>query len=323
MREIGLRVAGMFFAVTAMAAPNLAPAILTFPELKALEVKVAAHPEDRESAALLGQNYAVAITGVTELSPYNTPTKFGALGEAAAYSRTAVAQSHSGAVLGPTGRALVIYTRRLPGLDSNEAQDLALSCIERAIEIEPAKPSWRQQHIALIIMREQFPRWRPLDSAAALALVEPDLAEMKGNYRSAVLGGIALQAYRAGNLNRAAALAQELLATAKSPKDWGYGNAIFKGNEVLGLIALKHRDLAGAKTYLKLSAEMDGSPVLKSFGPNMALAAGLLDAGEKEAVAAFLEQCKTFWKMDNGKLREWQVLVQGGVKPNFGANLNY
>lgn len=319
MRAIGLRVAGLFLTVAAAAALPLVPKILTLAELKLLEAKVAAHPDDRESAALLGQNYAIAIVGVTELGPYNTATKFAPPGDSAAYSRNALAQTHSGAILGPAGMALSMYSTGR--MEKGDARDLALGCIEHAIEMEPAEPRWREQHIALTISREQFPIWRHLESPAALVLVEEDLAAMRGPSRAAVLDGVALLSYRAGNLNRAAALAQELLFTATNPKDWNYGNANSKGNEVLGLVALKHGDLTGAKNYLKLSAEMNGSPQLKSFGPNMALAAALAEAGEKEAVVAFLEQCKTFWKMDNGRLREWQVLVQGGVKPNFGGNM--
>ena len=69
MRRIGLRVAGLFLAVSAIAGMPLVPVILSFPELKTLEAKVAP-------------------------------------AEATAYSRKALAQTHAGTILGPAGIAL-------------------------------------------------------------------------------------------------------------------------------------------------------------------------------------------------------------------------
>lgn len=281
---------------------------------------MAAHPEDRDSAALLGQNYAIEILGITELSKYGSVAKSGPPSDMAAYSRSALAQTRGGALLGPAGVALWNYGVTLRNI--SDSRDLAEGCIERAIGMEPNEPRWRGQHIQMTLMREKFSRWRHIDSAEAFRLIQEDLSALKSSDRTQVLGDIGLLAVRAGNLPQAETLAQELLSTATGEK-YNSGNAIYKGNEILGLISLKRGDIGGAKRYLKLSGETVGSPNLSSFGPNMLLAAALAEAGEKQAVISFFDQCRTFWRMEDGKLAQWSASVQNGIKPNFGANLAY
>jgi hypothetical protein len=55
----------------------------------------------------------------------------------------------------------------------------------------------------------------------------------------------------------------------------------------------------------------------------MLLARDLLGAGEKDAVLAYFEQCRKFWKLGGEKLDRWSQEVKAGVTPNFGANLLY
>jgi hypothetical protein len=74
---------------------------------------------------------------------------------------------------------------------------------------------------------------------------------------------------------------------------------------------------------LRASGATTGSPTLDSFGPNMLLARDLLEAGEDEAVLAYFEQCRVFWKMGGDKLDRWSQDVKDGLLPDFGANLAY
>jgi len=69
-------------------------------------------------------------------------------------------------------------------------------------------------------------------------------------------------------------------------------------------VALKRGNVVDAKRYLLESGKTKGSPVLSSFGPDFILARALLDAGERETVAEFLAECKSFWTMgtQNGHL---------------------
>ena len=93
---------------------------------------------------------------------------------------------------------------------------------------------------------------------------------------------------------------------------------------ILGLVALHNGDTQASAHYLLASGASPGSPQLNSFGPNMALAKGLLDAGAgRDQVVEFFDLCAKFWKIDQGKLKEWSVLVKGGLTPNFGGSLNY
>ncbi len=58
-------------------------------------------------------------------------------------------------------------------------------------------------------------------------------------------------AYQKGNYDRAASLVKENLELAAIYRcNWNYGNAIHNSNRILGFIALKNNDVAGAANYL-------------------------------------------------------------------------
>ena len=117
----------------------------------------------------------------------------------------------------------------------------------------------------------------------------------------------------------------ELLADAvKNQRDWNYGNAIFHGNMINGLVALKRDNNIGlADGDLLASGRTPGSPQLDSFGPSMKLAKELLAAGERSTVLEFFELCRAFWKSDGGRLDSWSKAVREGAAPDFGPNLSY
>ncbi|MFZ0657844.1 MAG: hypothetical protein WAM05_03955 [Candidatus Binataceae bacterium] len=141
------------------------------------------------------------------------------------------------------------------------------------------------------------------------------------------LGEIGVAAIAAGEYDKAERYAQELLSDAPDfHKDWNYGNAIFDGNMVLGLVALKRDDdVAQADSDLLGSAATPGSPQLGSFGPNMLLAQALLERGEESTVLAFLAACRSFWKMAQGqdKLDAWSDTIEQRETPNFAPNLRW
>jgi hypothetical protein len=62
---------------------------------------------------------------------------------------------------------------------------------------------------------------------------------------------------------------------------------------------------------------------MNSFGPNVSLAKDLLEKGERDAVIQYLELCRKFWKLDNGRLDQWIKEIKAGKVPQFGANLVY
>lgn len=117
---------------------------------------------------------------------------------------------------------------------------------------------------------------------------------------------------------------KELLTIAATLEHRSAGDEIHHGHMLLGRVALRRRDIAGAKAHLMASAEIDGSPTLSSFGPNMALAKELLEAGESKVVLAYFDRLRRFWKAGcHGSLDSWGADVRGGRVPDFGANLRY
>lgn len=96
---------------------------------------------------------------------------------------------------------------------------------------------------------------------------------------------------------------------------------IHKANIILGRIALVEDDVALAKYHLLEAGKVSGSPTLSSFGPNMSLAAELLERGEQEVVLEYFELCSNFWSRP--KLADWAAMVKGGRMPDFGGNLRY
>ena len=101
----------------------------------------------------------------------------------------------------------------------------------------------------------------------------------------------------------------------------GVWNQLHRGNIILGRVALVEDDVERAKYHLLEAGKISGSPTLGSFGPNMRLAADLLQRGEKDVVLAYFELCSSFWR--NDKLKDWVALVEADRTPDFGANLVY
>ena len=130
-------------------------------------------------------------------------------------------------------------------------------------------------------------------------------------------------AYVFGNTNEARAYATEALALDQQflKEPWRGGQVTHDANVTLGRLALLERRTDEAKQYLLAAGQTPGSPVLDSFGPNMGLAKDLLQAGERETVAQYLELCSKSW---SGKQAvEWAAQVRAGATPSFGANLLY
>ena len=102
---------------------------------------------------------------------------------------------------------------------------------------------------------------------------------------------------------------------------WDEGNQLHHGNLTLGRVALLEDDVETAKHHLLEAGKVSGSPQLDSFGPNMRLAADLLERGESDVVLEYFELCSNFWPRD--ELKDWAALVRGGRTPDFGGNLVY
>jgi TonB family protein len=158
-------------------------------------------------------------------------------------------------------------------------------------------------------LTKRFPR----SPEQVLADSEEQIRGRNGVERFYALTDLPKQALDAGALEKASSYAIELLQSANDHKsDWNYGNAVYDGNMVLGLVALRHSNLAEARHYLLESGKTPGSPQLDSFGPDLTLAQELLKRGERDAVLEFLTLLKGFWKMGADRLDAMAAEVRAG-----------
>jgi hypothetical protein len=97
------------------------------------------------------------------------------------------------------------------------------------------------------------------------------------------------------------------------------GGPIHDGNMVLGQVALRRGDRAGAEQYLMKAGASPGSPTLDRYGPNFSLARDLLAAGSRDVVLKYCDEVAKFW--GDPKLATWRAAIAAGKVPDFGDNL--
>jgi TonB family protein len=185
----------------------------------------------------------------------------------------------------------------------------------------PIPPPNFEEQTAKFERLGQLEREMPRSPQQVLADLEQDAVGRDEPHRFLALNGLAKAALEAGAADKASAYANELLAAAAHRKsEWNYADAIHDGHTVLGLLAVRQGDIEKAREHLLDSAQVEGSPVLNSFGPGMALAKALLDKGETVVVLQYFSLCRTFWKMGATKLDAWSEAVRNGKTPDFGVN---
>ncbi len=125
-------------------------------------------------------------------------------------------------------------------------------------------------------------------------------------------------AYTSNNFEKARELAKENLELAAVYRcNWNYGNAIHDTNRILGLISLKNGDIDAASGFLIAAGKSSGSPQLDTFGPELDLANELLKLGKTEPVKIYLNDIKSFWEMNDGKVDAWLAEIEKGGKPEL------
>lgn len=137
-------------------------------------------------------------------------------------------------------------------------------------------------------------------------------------HRAASLPDITLAALEAGELGKATAYAEEMLARGMGPVapwDWNAGNLVHHGHITLGRLALIAGDVDAAEEHLRLAGSAHGSPQLDSFGPDFRLANQLLALGRTEVVLEYLDLCRRFWTPGHGALARWTAELRAGRRP--------
>jgi tetratricopeptide (TPR) repeat protein len=147
-----------------------------------------------------------------------------------------------------------------------------------------------------------------------LAAFEADISDEEAFVH---LPRAAIAAFHLEQFDEAGKLAERALLLAPSfQRNWNYGNAVHLGHTVLGLLALRQKDEVLATEELRRAGDTPGSPQLNSFGPTMQLAKELLKCGHSDAVLAYLQQCRKFWKMGETWLGLWERKIRAGLVPN-------
>jgi thiol-disulfide isomerase/thioredoxin len=214
------------------------------------------------------------------------------------------------------------------GRDQQDLVEVSRQFLDRARELDPQSPVW-------IAARIRFERTRAAETRnsreklAALREAEK-LAELPFNespdeLRIGILPDLAAAEFADGDLESAERDARSVLQLATAePTAWNHDDLVHAADTVLGRVALQRGDVEQAKARLLASGKIDGSGVLGSFGPSMALAQELLAAGERDAVRQYLELCRSFWKHDRGRIDRYLDLIQNldlirGATPNLLA----
>jgi hypothetical protein len=132
---------------------------------------------------------------------------------------------------------------------------------------------------------------------------------------------LARLAWLAGDDRKAKRYAHRALQQAgRFHKDPAYGDAVYTGHEIQGLLALKKGDLEKAERELvDAAAKGPGSEKLSAEGPDMTLAKGVLERGGKDAVVKFLASCEKLWPAGKDSLASWRAAVEKGERPDLSG----
>jgi TPR repeat protein len=87
---------------------------------------------------------------------------------------------------------------------------------------------------------------------------------------------------------------------------------------LMGRHLLREGKTEEANQYLLQSIDVQPSPVMSSFGPNMELAMDLLKAGETATVLEYLDGCAKFW--NDEPVRIWKQKINAGRIPVLDQN---
>ncbi len=211
----------------------------------------------------------------------------------------------------------VTILRHAAGFHAPSETALAAALLRQAEDLQPSNPDWALE-LAGLEWREarRFPEGRD-PAGAARALVHFERAyDLSGAVdRVDLLPDLALAAFASGEPDKARVHALAMLEAAPDRRD--RGDPLHYGNLVLGHIALGANDLEEARARLLAAGRTGRLPIERSGAPDMSLAKALLQRGESGAVLEYLELCLDFWVEGEERLRDWIVLVEAGLVPDF------
>jgi thiol-disulfide isomerase/thioredoxin len=224
------------------------------------------------------------------------------------------------AVIGGTG---IYLQQALFALDQSrrtaripEITEVAEKLLKQTLAMEPRNPRWTSSLSSLY----SYQATREPDKKQKVALLQKAVDSADEVSRLSPLESLASTKFEVGDYASAAATARDLLSlAAKYTENWAYGNAVHRGNILLGRIALHDGDQAEAARRLLVAGGIKGSPQLISFGPDWQLASELLANGDRDIVLQYIALCRKFWTSGAGRLDTWEAAIKAGGVPNFNG----
>jgi hypothetical protein len=260
-------------------------------------------------AAPLGELYALILVGGEGPRADGNVVRSVSMKEAhgpyAQSVRSKLAASKDPHLLTQAALWLVRWGRRESGVDFDVAA-LANSYVDQALSIDPDN---RAAHSNRLMVEE----------AQTFERMRATTPERWGaSDRLRFLRRQVEEAVWRGKTGDAAAQARDLLAAAaRSPNDPDYSNAVFFGNMALCNAALHQGDKRAASRYLLAASETPPTERLRYGVIDLSVARHLVDWGERDAVAQFLERCSKF-NIERGKdMAEWAAQIRTGVNPDL------
>ncbi len=204
-----------------------------------------------------------------------------------------------------------LLTRTVEQLQANRPnRELCRSLIERVLSIDPEN---RQAHLQLYGFHRNDVELHAETDPGSLS----DSDRMVW-MQSQLEPPRAVRADAKGTETKA----RELLALAsRNTKDPNYGTAVFLAKMALGGAALNGGDRAEAVRYLLAASDAPPTEFLRYKQIDMSLARNLVDAGERESVAKFLDHCAKFNRA-NEPLTAWAAQIRKGLNPRLMPNFN-
>jgi hypothetical protein len=278
-----------------------------------------AYPEDSRWGRLLGEQYALALLGSAEpLTEYDVFRGFSvseAQGHYAQSVRAKLDHSTDSRLLAHTAHWLTVWGC---GRDTRLMTDtlaLAESFASRAVALDPSSDAADSIKFRVLQMKKMqklmdlrklsVGQQNQLGDADRLLLVR---FEMDQAWKTSG---------RNPDLELAAAKARELLELAqRAPGAAQNGYAVFEGKIMLGKVALRQGHKREAARYLLAAADAPASEELRYSVILMNLPRTLIDWGERDAAAQFLERIAS--KTIRAKeFQGWAAQIRKGENPDM------
>lgn len=202
--------------------------------------------------------------------------------------------------------------------------ELAEELANRAISLEPDQPVWAAALVNVLQIERatsQDPKQRlsatrkMYESLKGILERNPNRIYPAGNYST--MSGLAYDLDDIADAKRYSEQALALVASSELESDPSRAEAQHDSNSTLGRLALRNKDIVGAKKALAKAGAASSAGTFDRQGPDMALAQELLGVGERQAVLDYLRDCERLWPTGSPLLQKWRDEIQKGKTPQL------